>query len=132
MSEDESPMETDAKKRREEAATAIREQFANVEDELAKTRAELDEAKREVHLLKHTDDGRLFVAETMLAEAKAALRDADAWIERVGQATEAVIIVADNKTPGLALLADLALWNDRRKALLADANPATTDEPAQS
>jgi hypothetical protein len=45
MSEDNSPGETDAKQRREEAAAAIREQFANVEDALAKTRAELDEAK---------------------------------------------------------------------------------------
>lgn len=48
-SEDDSPFEADAKKRREEAAAAIREQLANVEKELAKTRAELDAAQTRIN-----------------------------------------------------------------------------------
>ena len=42
-------------------------------------------------------------------------------------ATEAVIILAENKTPGLMLLADLALWNNRRRELLADATDLGAD-----
>lgn len=88
-----------------EFIAAARNALPALLDELAKTGAELD-------------------------EAHAVLRGADTWIERVGMTTEAVIIMAEDKTPGLTLLADLALWNDRRRELLAEANPATTAEPA--
>ena len=110
-SEDGSPFEARAKQRREDAAAVIRKQFAQIEadrDERLTLRESSDLAK-------------------MVDAARAALRDADAWIERVGMAAEAVIILAEDKTPGLALLADLALWNDRRRELLAAVTPTPTD-----
>jgi hypothetical protein len=83
-----------------------------LERDLAAAREELAEAKREVHLLKHTDDGRLFVAETMLEHAR---RDLGAYRR------------AEHNRP---ILADLDRLMRERDAARAEADQLWADREA--
>lgn len=149
-SEDDSPFEADAKKRREGAAAAIREQFASVEDELAKTRAELKRAQRlEAMAGRHAQarDADLNDAEVTIARLKARLAEGDArWSRHMADEHP---IQSDRDCPARAekgYFCTLDPGHDGDHVAMAlpkdggeeyeatrwpqEANPATTAEPA--
>ncbi|GAA2360944.1 hypothetical protein Cme02nite_38380 [Catellatospora methionotrophica] len=99
-----------------EAIRQLGEERDDAREELAKVRAELDEAKREVWALNNSDDGRVVLLESLIARMRPVLE----YVSR-GRS----FLGVDGPYPDATARRVLAQVAD-----VLEANPATTAEPA--